>query len=327
MKNFQSVHLKSHFTHLPSNVLVLVGPTASGKTPVSLHLSRILDVEVISADSRQIYKMMDVGTAKATLEERGSVKHYFVDELFPDEEFNAGEFGKRGRNIIEDIIRRKKTPLVVGGSGLYVQALVDGFFDGPSADTALRHELYDRIKKEGAQVLLNELRAVDPASASKMSPINTRRIVRALEVFKLTGIPLSQLHQDQPPPPFAPVFVGLEWDRAVLYDRINRRVDWMIAHGLIHEARRLRSAGYANRLNALQTVGYKEAFDHLDDKISHERMVELIKQNSRRYAKRQLTWFRRDVRIKWFPVLSEEDFSDVTGSIADYFRLKSSEKN
>lgn len=262
---------------------------------------------------------MDIGTAKPTMEERKQIKHYFVDELTPDKEFNAGEFGKRGREIIDDIFRRKKVPLVVGGSGLYVQSLIDGFFEGPSKDDNIRHQLYERLHQDGAQALLEELRTVDPESAAKMLPTNTRRIIRALEVYKLTGIPISQWQNQKIEINFTPIFVGLEWERKTLYERINLRVERMIEDGLIDEVKKLRALGYSEKLNALQTVGYKEVFDYLDGKISYERMVELIKQNSRRYAKRQLTWFRADKRIKWFKVEKDEDLPGLAGRICDYF--------
>jgi tRNA dimethylallyltransferase len=303
-------------------VLVLVGPTASGKTPISLRIAQQLNAEIISADSRQIYKFLDIGTAKPSLEDREKVKHYFVDELTPEQEFNAGEFGKRGREIIDDIFRRNNVPLVVGGSGLYVQSLIDGFFDGPSKDDELRQQLYARLHHDGAEVLLEELRAVDAESASKMLPSNTRRIVRALEVYKLTGVPISHWQNHKVKIHFVPVFVGLEWERKLLYERINRRVDWMIDQGLIDEVKRLHSRGYSPDLNALQTVGYKEVFDYFNQKISYEHMKELIKQNSRRYAKRQLTWFRADKRIRWFEVNSETDLLEVAKKISDYFLLR-----
>jgi tRNA dimethylallyltransferase len=287
-------------------VLVVVGPTASGKTLLSQLLAQELNAEIISADSRQIYKYMDIGTAKPSLEERKKVKHYFIDELTPDEEFNAGEFGKRGREILDDIFRRRKVPLVVGGSGLYIQSLIDGFFEGPSRDNRVRHELYERLHREGVEVLLEELRTVDPESASNMLPSNTRRIIRALEVYKLTGIPISQWKKQKIEINFVPLVVGLQWERAVLYERINRRVDWMIQQGLVDEVKNLRERGYDSNLNALQTVGYKEVFEYLDGKISFEQMIEHIKQNSRRYAKRQLTWFRADKRIHWFKLEKEE---------------------
>jgi len=300
-------------------VLVLTGPTASGKTRIALLIARNLDAEIVSADSRQVYKYMDVGTAKPSPEERQLVKHHFVDELNPDQEFNAGEFGKAGRKIIDDILSRHKLPLVVGGSGLYIRSLVDGFFEGPSADKTLRRALYDRLKVEGHQALLSELRKIDPVSASQMLPANTRRIVRALEVHQLTGTPISELQRCPVKINLVPCFAGLLWDRKLLYERINKRVDNMIEHGLVEEAKRLQSRGYSRTLNAFQTVGYKEAFDYVAGYITCERMVDLIKQNSRRFAKRQLTWFRRDNRIRWFGVADEDDFPKVASSISDYF--------
>ncbi len=301
-------------------VLVLVGPTACGKTPVSLLLANLLGAEIISADSRQVYKFFDIGTAKPTVGERQRVRHYFIDELTPDEAFNAGEFGIRGREIIDEIFRRGKQPLVVGGSGLYVQSLVDGFFDSPPEDDELRGRLYEQLRKEGGSALLDELRRIDPVSAARMLPTNTRRIIRAIEVYHLTGIPISQHHASQEPQrDFMPVIAGLAWNRKKLYGRINARVDRMIEAGLIEEVHALRRKGYRKQFNALQTVGYQEVFAYLDGRLAKERMIELIKQNSRRYAKRQLTWFRRDPRIKWFFVSSEEDFEDVAHQIAAYF--------
>ncbi|MBI4810144.1 MAG: tRNA (adenosine(37)-N6)-dimethylallyltransferase MiaA [Ignavibacteriales bacterium] len=300
-------------------LLVLVGPTASGKTPISLSIAERLNGEIISADSRQVYKFMDIGTAKPTRDERKRVRHYFVDEILPDREFNAGEFGKKGRLIIDEIIQRGKTPIVVGGSGLYIQALVDGFFDGPSADQTIRHQLTQRMKEIGAEKLLEELKRIDPIAAASMLPSNTRRIIRALEVYKITGMPISELHKSRFTINFSAVFVGLHWERQELYERINRRVDYMLEKGLIDEVKNLQERGYSSGLNALQTVGYKEVFDYLQGKNNYMRMVELIKQNSRRYAKRQLTWFKRDKRIKWFDVQSDKNFPLVAASICEYF--------
>jgi tRNA dimethylallyltransferase len=309
-------------SHPGRRILVLVGPTASGKTPISLLIAQQLPVEIISADSRQVYKFMDIGTAKPSVGDLNMVKHYFVDELPPDHNFNAGEFGKKGREVIDDIFRRKKIPLVVGGSGLYVQALIDGFFEGPAADPIIRESLYKRLKNEGAETLLSDLRTVDPVGASGMLPTNTRRIVRALEVYQLTATPISKLQQAAVDINFQCCMVGLEWSRKNLYDRINARAEWMVSQGLLDEVRRLRELGFSSSLNALQTVGYKEVFEYLDEKISYHRMVELIKQNSRRYAKRQLTWFRRDERIRWFNVTDENYFPDVAGQIVQYFSTK-----
>ncbi len=313
----KSKHLTSEIEH--QHLLVLVGPTASGKTPISLQIAEKIGAEIISADSRQIYKLMDIGTAKPTLEERKRVKHHFVDELLPDEDFNAGEYGKSGRQIIDEIFKCGKVPLVIGGSGLYIQAIIDGFFEGPSADQAIRHQLTKRMKKEGAEKLLKELQAIDPIAASSMLPSNTSRIIRALEVYKVTGMPISELQKTKIEINFSPIFVGLQWERAKLYERINQRVDLMLNQGLLGEVKRLQSRGYSLQLNALQTVGYKEVFDYLEGNINHERMTELIKQNSRRYAKRQLTWFRRDKRIKWFDVNAENDFNKIANEIIEFF--------
>jgi tRNA dimethylallyltransferase len=312
-------NLKPQTPNLSKRVLVLVGPTASGKTPVSLLIAKQLNAEILSADSRQLYKLLDIGTAKVSREEREAVKHYFVDELMPDEKFHAAEFGKRGREIIDDIFQRDKVPFVVGGSGLYIQALIDGFFEGPPADDVLREELESRIKEEGSNSLLEELRTFDPDAAEKMLPSHTRRIIRAHEVYRLTGIPISKMQETRIEINFTPVFVGLRWDRAKLYQGINRRVDRMLEAGLVDEVKRLRASGYSPRDNALNTVGYKEVFQYLDGDITYERAVELIKQNSRRYAKRQLTWFRADERIRWFDADGVEDFEDVAGLICRHF--------
>lgn len=300
-------------------VLCIIGPTASGKTTLAILVAKSLNGEIISADSRQVYKYLDIGTAKPTKEQRRFVKHYFVDELEPDEVFNAGEFGRRGREIIDAIFRRKKVPIVVGGSGLYVQSLIDGFFRGPSEDSEVRQRLYQRLHEEGAAALLAELAKIDPVSAAKMLPSNTRRIVRALEVYKLTGIPISKLQEERIHIDFTPMLVGLSWDRKVLYERINQRVDEMLGKGFLDEVRGLRELGYSETTNALQTVGYQEAFAHLRGEFDYEAMVELMKRNTRRFAKRQLTWFRRDTRIHWLAIDHEEEFPPIADRITKLY--------
>jgi tRNA dimethylallyltransferase len=301
-------------------VPVLVGPTASGKTAVSITIARELGAEIISADSRQLFTLMDIGTAKPSLGERSAVVHHFIDELRPDADFNAGEFGKRGREMILEIFGRGKIPFVVGGSGLYIRSLVDGFFEGPGSDSEIRASLTSRLAEVGGAGLLEELRKVDPASAAGMLPSNTRRIVRALEVYRLTGTPISELQKADVFIPFSPVMAGLRWERKELYDRINRRADTMVRDGLVDEVRRLRLEGYDSNLNALQTVGYKEAFEFLDGRIDHERMVDLIRQNTRRYAKRQMTWFRKDDRIQWFGCGEGRDLEETAQEVTAWFR-------
>jgi len=301
--------------------LAIVGPTASGKTKLSLIVAEKLDGEIISADSRQIYRYMDIGTAKPSPEEREKVKHYFIDELNPDEEFNAGLFGEKARKIIEDIFSRGKVPIIVGGSGLYIKSLIDGFFEGPGADWELREILYRRAKDLGKESLYEELKKVDPVSAQKIHPNNLKRVIRALEVYYITGKPISQLQQTvKPEINFKTVQVGLKWDRKKLYKRIEERVEEMIRNGLIDEVKKLREMGYDKNLNSLQTVGYKEVFDYLDGLISYDRMIYLIKRNSRRYAKRQLTWFRQDERIIWIDVDEDTDFNELAEKVVEIFR-------
>lgn len=305
---------------MKKKVLAIVGPTASGKTKLSIIVAEKIGGEIISADSRQVYRYMDIGTAKPSKEERERVKHYFIDELNPDEEFNAGVFGERGREIIEDIFSRGKVPIIVGGSGLYVKSLIDGFFEGPAGDWELRETLYRKAKQLGKEAVYEELKRVDPASAEKIHPNNLKRVIRALEVYYLTGKPISQLQVEMKPEiNFETVQVGLNWDRKKLYRRIEKRVDEMIERGLIDEVRKLRELGYDKNLNSLQTVGYKEVFDYLDGLISYDEMVYLIKRNSRRYAKRQLTWFRQDKRIIWVDVDDGTDFNELADKVIEIY--------
>jgi tRNA dimethylallyltransferase len=304
-RNSQSPITTPLHPHLPK-VLVLVGPTASGKTAVSLELAKRLHSEIISADSRQLYQHLDIGSAKPTAAQLRTVKHHFINMLTPDRDFNAGEFGEQGRRVMDEIFSRKKTPIVVGGSGLYVQSLIDGFFDGPGADREFREILEQRLARGGLDILREELRMVDPVSAGRIDPTKPRRIIRALEVYHMTGKPLSQhQHDSKIQINFSPVFFGLEWERKALYERINRRCEEMIEAGLLKEVEHLEQLGYSSSLNALHTVGYAEAFAYRRGTIPFDEMMRLFKQNSRRYAKRQLTWFRRDKRIQW--VMMNED--------------------
>lgn len=301
-------------------VLAIVGPTASGKSKLSLIVAEKLNGEIISADSRQVYKYMDIGTDKPSQDDRKRIKHYFIDELNPNEEFNAGVFGEKAREIIKDIFSRGKVPIVVGGSGLYIKSLVDGFFEGPGADWELREILYRKANELGKEVLYEELKRVDPISAGKIHPNNLKRVIRALEVYYITKKPISQLQQIvKPKIDFKTVQIGLKWDRMKLYKRIEERVDEMIQAGLIEEVKRLRELGYDKNLNSLQTVGYKEVFDYLDGLISYDEMIRLIKRNSRRYAKRQLIWFRQDKRIIWLDVDEDTDFGGLAEKVVQIY--------
>jgi tRNA dimethylallyltransferase len=301
-------------------VLAIVGPTASGKTPVSLLLAERLNGEIVSADSRQIYKYLDIGTAKPTPADRARVKHHFIDILELGEEYSAGQFGQEARRVIERMFQRGKLPILVGGSGLYVKAVVDGLFEGPGRDPDVRSRLSEQMGREGVESLLEALRKVDPSAVANMTEVKPRRLIRALEVYAITGKPISEFHAEQETKPkFKAVQVGLDWKRAELYDRINERVDRMIAGGLVDEVKRLRARGYNRHLNALNTVGYKEVFDYLEGSCSLEDAVRLIKQNTRRYAKRQLTWFRADRRIRWVS-MSAASLSEVAKEIEKIFK-------
>ena len=294
-------------------VIVIVGPTCSGKSYLGLKLAQQLNGEIISADSRQIYKRLNIGTAKPTSEELQKVKHHFINILNPDEDYDVNKFSVDAENIIYDIHKRKITALVVGGSGLYVKALIDGIVDSADKDEKLRNELFAKKEKYGIKYLYDELTKVDPISAEKMLPQNWKRVIRALEVFYLTGKPIWQHHSNQnKSTKFSFYQIGINWDREVLYTRIEQRIDKMIKDGLVDEVTDILNDGYDKNLNSLNTVGYKEIISYLEKDITLSRAIELIKRNTRRYAKRQLTWFKADQRIKWFNVSSQDDIDDLT---------------
>jgi tRNA dimethylallyltransferase len=293
-------------------VIVIVGPTCSGKSYLGLKLAQLMNGEIISADSRQIYKRLNVGTAKPTLEELEKVKHHFINILNPDENYDANKFSIDAGNVIDDIHKRSKTAIVAGGSGLYIKALIEGIVDSADKDENLRKELLAKKEKYGNEFLYSELIKVDPISAEKMLPQNWKRVIRALEVFYLTGKPIWQHHIIQNKnSKFSYHQIGLNWDREVLYTRIEKRIDNMIDNGLVDEVTGILNDGYDKILNSLNTVGYKEIISYIENEITLSRAIELIKRNTRRYSKRQLTWFRADERIKWFNVSSQDDIDDL----------------
>jgi tRNA dimethylallyltransferase len=279
----------------------LVGPTASGKTELALLLARTLKAQIISADSRQLFRGLRIGTAQPTPDQLAAVPHHFVDCIEPTESFSAGEYGRQARALIERLLQEAITPLVVGGSGLYISALADDFFTGPSADPEFRARLRRRRDREGTAVLHRELQQIDPISAEKIMISDYRRIERALEIYHLTGIPISILRRKKSnPPPYQPVIVGLHWERPKLYERINLRCRRMLDDGLIEEVQRLTASGLTpENCIALDSVGYKEIFAYLQGTVDEAEMLRLFQRNTRRFAKRQLSWFHRDDRIHW----------------------------
>jgi tRNA dimethylallyltransferase len=302
-------------------VLAIVGPTASGKTTLSILLAEKLHGEIISADSRQIYKLLNIGTAKPTPDVLCRVHHHFVDIFNPDQEYNAAEYGQKARLKIEELLKLRKQPIIVGGSGLYIRAIIDGFFDGPGKNPEIREQLEAEAHTFGSEKLFDRLKKIDPVSAAKMDSSKVRRIIRALEVYYATGRPISDLHSTQETKPsFEVLQFALEWERKVLYDRINHRVDDMVKQGLIEEVRELKARGYLPGMNALNTVGYKEAFDLIGEKLTKEDMIRLIKQNTRHFAKRQLTWFRADKRIRWISVNEQTSWNEIAEMIQKEFQ-------
>ena len=296
--------------------IVIVGPTCSGKTDLAISLAEKLLAEIISADSRQIYKHLTIGTAKPTQNELQKVKHHFIDILEPDVNYNVSKFEKDALAIIEDLQNNNQTPIIVGGSGLYIRAIVDGIFDAVDTDEEYRSELMNQREEFGNDYLFEELINVDPESAQKLIPQNWKRIIRALEVYKITGKPIWKLQQEYKRETNIEFQqYGLNWERETLYDNINLRVDKMIDEGLVGEVKSILEMGFDKKANALNTVGYKEIIEYLDEEISLERAVELIKRNTRHYAKRQLTWFRKDERVKWINIKSKSDFPKITQSI------------
>ena len=301
-------------------VLAIVGPTASGKTKLSVDVADRLDGEIISADSRQVYKLIPIATSHPVAEDLKKIRHYFINELEPAAEFNAGEFGTKAREIIKDIFKRKKQPVIAGGSGLYIRSLIDGLFEEEIEASEVRDELYDKMNTLGKNYLYNELVKVDKKSADTMIPQNFRRVIRALEVYYVTGKRISEFQKEKTDIEFKTVQIGLMFDRKHLYQRINERVDKMLEEGLIEEAKRLRELGYDHtKYYSLNTVGLKEVFKYFDGEYDYDEMVRQIKQNSRRYAKRQLTWFRKDKRIQWIEVHEGTDDLEITEKAIEIF--------
>lgn len=293
----------------PQPLVVICGPTASGKTALALELAQKFPMEIISADSRQVYRGMDVGTAKATRAERAAVPHHLIDVVDPDEEFTAGRFVTLSQEAVSSIGRRGHHPLLVGGTGLYIKTLTAGLLEAPPADEALRLRLTDLEEQYGEGTLHARLQQVDPALAEKLSPRDRVRIVRALEVFQLTGQRLSELQARHgfADTPFRLLKIGVRADRDTLYRRIDERVHRMVAEGLVAEVEALLAKGYSSHLKSMQTIGYREIIRFLHGDFSLDEAISRIQQESRRYAKRQMTWFRRDSSIIWVDSSRESD--------------------
>ncbi len=297
----------------------LTGPTAGGKSEVAVELAGVIGAEIISLDSMALYRGMDVGTAKPAIEDRGGVPHHLLDVIEPDQEYSLAQYVAAAHECIREIRERGRKVLFVGGTPLYLKGLLRGIFEGPAADWEFRRELEREAGQEGTGFLHDRLARVDPVAAQRLHPNDTRRLVRALEVFEKTGKPISQLQEQFErgrPAEECRVFV-LDWDRAELYERIDRRVERMFSAGLIDEVRRLLTQPGGLGKTASQALGYREVIDHLRDGPDLPDTIELVKTHTRQFAKRQLTWFRSLEECRFVPVGGEIDAAEVSRRIAE----------
>jgi tRNA dimethylallyltransferase len=323
-------------------VIILLGPTGVGKTAVSILLAKHLNTEIISSDSMQIYKHMDIGTAKPSKEEQHTVKHHMIDIVEPWESYSTGEYIKAVQPIMDSLHKNGKIPIVVGGTGLYIRAMTRGIFKGPSADWDLRNELLE-IEKVSPGYLYEYLKSLDPVAASKIMPTDTRRIIRALEVCLKTNSVMSEMHQLLTQPlPYEFIKIGITRDRKELYMMIEQRVDKMIEQGLVDEVKRvmelIKSKGYRQEAighrkgeslpiaycqlpmacSSMQAIGYKEIAMHLNGQISLDEAISLVKKRSRNYAKRQFTWFKKEEGIQWIDVAGIHELSDILQKVLQF---------
>lgn len=303
-------------------LLVILGPTGVGKTEVAIELAKRIRAEIISADSRQIYKEMDIGTAKPSSAVRQKIPHHLIDLVFPDEIFDVAGFKARAEAIIKELQKKDKLPILVGGSGLYIKAVMDGLFIGPGADWKLREKLKKKEEKEGRGTLHQELERVDPTTASRLHPHDQRRIIRALEVYHLSGKPISSYQTQFPSTLTNAVMIGLERERESLFRLINERVDRMVAGGLIGEVESLLSKGYSEDLPSLQGLGYQQIIAYLKGEYPQEEAIRLVKRDTRRFAKRQMSWFKRDKRILWIDTEEFSSFTEISDKIMDILMKK-----
>ena len=297
-----------------NNLICIAGPTASGKTALSIALAKELGGEIVSCDSMQVYKRMDIGTAKPTLEERENIPHYMLSVAEPWEDFSVGKYCQMATPIVDDILARGKTAIIVGGTGLYMDALIKGNDFAPVPSTGCREQLEQLAEKEGIEAVIEKLRAVDPESADRLHPSDQKRIIRAMEVYLETGETITEHNRKTQliPPRYEPVWFALEdADRATLYARIDRRVEVMLEQGLIAEIQCLLDAGIPEKATAMQAIGYKEFVDVIKGRSSMETATALVQQSSRKYAKRQLTWFRRNSAIHWLRREENEGTSQI----------------
>ena len=304
-------------------IITIAGPTASGKTALSIQLAKEMDGEIVSCDSMQVYKDMDIGTAKPTLEEQAGIPHHMLSVAEPWEDFSVSRYCAMADPIVEDILRRGKSPIIVGGTGLYMDALIRGNAFAPCPSTGRREELEALAASQGIEAVIERLRAVDPESAARLHPSDQKRIIRAMEVYLETGMTITEHNRktQEIPPKYHPIrFALADRQRQTLYDRIDRRVDTMVEAGLIEEIQGLLARGIPEKCTAMQAIGYKEFVAALHGACSLEEAAGQVKQSSRRYAKRQLTWFRRNPENIWLIREDGQTSMEILDSARQYLR-------
>lgn len=307
---------------MPPKILVIVGPTASGKTRMAVELAQRHNGEVISADSMQIYRTMDIGTAKPTQEEMGGIPHHMIDVVDPEEDFSVARYVEMAARCVDDVLARGKLPIVAGGTGLYIDSLLSGRTFAPfSPDSALRGELEREMADKGGAAMLEELAKVDPEAAQRLHPNDHKRIIRALEVYRSTGKTITQHNRETQaiPPRYDALTIGLAFqDRQAMWRRIDQRVDEMVAAGLEDEVRRLLTSGISPKCTAMQAIGYKEFTQALSGEMTWKEAAEVVKLRSRQYAKRQLTWFGRNPNTRWVRWDDPPDFEQGRRASTEY---------
>ena len=297
-----------------NKMICIAGPTASGKTALAVALAKELDGEVVSCDSMQVYRRMNIGTAKPTFEEMQGIPHYMLDIAEPDEDFSVSRYCEMAAPIVDDILARGKTAIIAGGTGLYMDSLIKGNAFAPFPSTGMRKKLEAQADAEGMEAMLSLLQSIDPEAAARLHLKDRKRIIRALEVYYETGQSITEHNRrtQKIPPKYTPLWLGLDFeDRAQLYSRIDRRVDKMLDDGLIQEVVSLLQEGIPADCTAMQAIGYKEFIDALDAKISFSEAADRVRQSSRHYAKRQLTWFRRNSQMHWLTRRADDDFGKI----------------
>lgn len=297
-------------------LVVIVGPTAVGKTALSLELAQEFSGEIISGDSMQVYRHMDIGTAKATPEERALVPHHLIDIIDPKEDYSAAIFQEMAKNLITDINSKNRLPFIVGGTGLYIQSVTHSYqFSEADHDLELRDQLQRMADTEGVEVLHQRLRDIDPITADRLHPNDVKRVIRAIEIYQLTGRTMADFQHRAEFSPYDIVMIGLTMEREKIYQRINQRVDLMIEAGLVEEVRSLMDAGYDPSLTSMQGLGYKELIPYLYGESSLEQAVNEIKKRTRHFAKRQLSWFNRIPEVQWFDLTNSGEHKRVKETI------------